>query len=65
MTAVTHTALVLAAFALVSAFLNYLFVAKVLIPRGMSTTKGIIAGKAGTMLLFVLASLIYLYYRYG
>lgn len=61
----TQTGLVLAAFALISAVLSYLVVAKVLISKGMAKTKGIIIGKAGTMLLFMLASFIYLYFRYS
>lgn len=65
MTSVTGTALVLVAFVLISSIVNYLVVAKVLIPKGMSKTKGIIIGKAGTMLLFMLASFIYLYFRYS
>ncbi|HAW93248.1 MULTISPECIES: hypothetical protein [unclassified Arsukibacterium] len=61
----TQTGLVLAAFALISAVLSYLFVAKILIPKGMAKTKAIIIGKAGTMLLFMLASFFYLYFRYS
>jgi uncharacterized membrane protein len=61
----SQTGLILAVFALIAAVLNYLLVAKILIPKGMAKRTGIIIGKAGTMLLFMLASFIFLYFRYS
>ncbi|QHJ10951.1 hypothetical protein FX988_01173 [Paraglaciecola mesophila] len=60
---IQETVLVLLAIAIVSVLFSYFFVAKALIANGVSKTKSIIAGKASTTILILLASFLYLYFR--
>ncbi|MBN26741.1 MAG: hypothetical protein CL578_17040 [Alteromonadaceae bacterium] len=60
---VPETVLVLLAIAILSVLFSYFFVAKVLIANGVSKTKSIIAGKASTTFLILVASFLYLYFR--
>ena len=60
---VPETILVLLAIAILSVLFSYFFVAIVLIANGVSKTKSIIAGKASTTILILVASFLYLYFR--
>ena len=60
---VQETVFVLCAIAIIAVLFSYLFVAKVLIAKGVSKTKSIIAGKACTAILILIASFIYLYFK--
>ncbi|AXR07140.1 hypothetical protein D0Y50_12755 [Salinimonas sediminis] len=60
---IQQTVFVLCAIAISAVLFSYFFVAKVLIARGVSKTKSIIAGKASTTILFLVASFIYLTYK--
>lgn len=60
---VQETVFVLCAIAIIAVLFSYFFVAKVLVAKGVSKTKSIIAGKASTAILILIASFIYLYLK--